>query len=240
MAKPTNFLFENSESGVFLALLKRRSPLMLSSRECFPVKRWQLILAAILLLAWLTPVIRAQKESVTPGNESPVDPKQTTRVVLGNVSGPPGQSIVVPIYFTPAEGIKVGGLELVVDFISANLKFNRLDAAIAAEMANVQLKAETKQGKNDKGVETSTVRITASLPSSPASETGIPSGLLAYLTLQVGDDARPASITLGTTAKATELKTNNPIRNLQVIEAKVDVMVEGDSAPAVVCFFFTH
>ena len=192
-----------------------------------------------MLLAWMKPMALGQAKSATPANDNTVDQKQTTRIAMGSVSGTPGLSVVVPLYINPAEGVQVGSLELVVDFISANLKFNRLDPGMAAEIGKVQVSAEVKQGKNDRGVDTATLKITAAMPSSPEPETGIPSGLLAYLTFRVDDDARSASITLRTTAKANELNTNNPIESLRVVESSVDIL-EGSSPPSVVCFIYSH
>ena len=218
---------------------RMRSRQMITVRECYPLKRCQGIFGVALLLAWMTPLVLGQDKSATPANESTVDQKQRTRIAMGSVSGTPGLSVVVPLYINPAEGVQVGSLELVVDFISANLKFNRLDPGMAAEIGKVQVNAEVKQGKNERGVETSTLTITAAMPASPPPEKGIPPGLLGYLTMRLDDDARSASITLRTTAKASELKTNNPIQNLQVFESRVDVL-EAGSQPMLACFFFTH
>ncbi|OFW13084.1 MAG: hypothetical protein A3H27_19160 [Acidobacteria bacterium RIFCSPLOWO2_02_FULL_59_13] len=203
------------------------------------MRQCKALLAVTMLMAWLAPRSPAQGESGTAGQESEIAPQRTTRITLGSTAATPGTAVVVPIYFTPAEGVQVESLELVVDFISANLKFNRLDPGMAAEIGKVQVNAEVKQGKNERGVETSTLTITAAMPASPPPEKGIPPGLLGYLTMRLDGDARSASITLRTTAKASELKTNNPIQNLQVFESRVDVL-EAGSQPMLACFFFTH
>ena len=130
------------------------------------MRQCKALLGVTMLLAWLAPMALAQGESGTAGKESEIDSKRTTRITLGSTSGTPGTSVVVPIYFTPAEGMQVGSVQLVVDFISANLKFHRLDPGVAAEIGNVQVRAEVKQGKNDRGVDTSTLKITAAMPSS--------------------------------------------------------------------------
>jgi hypothetical protein len=73
----------------------------------------------------------AAQEQPGEAEQAPIDPKVTSRVTLGSSSGTPGTSLVVPIYFTPAEGLQVGRLKLDVNFVSTNLKFSKLDAGIA-------------------------------------------------------------------------------------------------------------
>ena len=139
---------------------------------------------------------------------------------------------------TPAEGTKVGRLKLEVTFVSANMKFEKVERGLAAEMGNVELKSEMKQGKNDKGVETTTVTLQTSFSSEPP-EDGIPGGVLAYITLQVSDQARPAVIALHTVAEVGELGTNKPLKNLRIAESNVQVFAPG-TQPAISCFFFSH
>ena len=168
-----------------------------------------------------------------------IDPKTTTRITLGSSSGTPGTLLVVPIYFTPAEGVQVGRLSLDVNFVSANLKFSKLDRGIAAELGNVDVSTDLQVGENEDGVETTTLSITASIPSEEPSEKGIPAGLLGYLTMRIEEDGRAASITLRTSAEGSTLGSNEPLENLISLDAKVEVLAPG-TEPMVACFFFTH
>ena len=186
-----------------------------------------------LLLGGLVGVTSAQEP------QTPIDPKTTTRVTLGSTSGTPGTSVVVPIYFTPAEGKEVGLIKLGVNFVSRNVKYLRLDAGIAAEIGGVQLQPDAKDAKNEQGLETTTLTIQASFPGPEPPKKGIPAGLLGYLTLQIGEDARPANISLRASAEAAELGTNRPVQDLRAFDAQLEVLAAG-SQPAVVCFFFTH
>jgi hypothetical protein len=204
-----------------------------------------LIFAGLLCLA---PPLRAAQE--TSGKPAPsaaaksdapkkeeFDPKTTTRVTLGSSSGTPGDAVVVPIYFTPAEGARIGTLKIEVSFVSVNLKFEKTDRGIAAEMGEVQLVSDVKDSKNDKGVDTSTLVLRATAPE--AAKTPIPAGLLGYLTLKISDKGRPATIALRTTAEGTELGSSKPLANLKALDAEVEVMAPG-TQPAVACFFFSH
>ena len=171
--------------------------------------------------------------------ETPSDPKSPPRVTLGDSDGNPGGSVVVPVYFAPAEGVEVGELKLEVRFVSRNLKYSRITRGLAAESSNVTIHSELREEKNERGLEVSTLTIVASLPAPKPGQKGIPGGLLGYITLQVNEKSGPANITLRTTATATELETGNVVPNLKVIEGVVNILASG-SEPLISCFFFTH
>lgn len=192
----------------------------------------------MMLFAGLVTLASAQDQTQQAGQEA-IDPKKTTRVTLGSTSGTPGTAVVVPIYFTPAEGKEVGRMKLDVNFVSRNLKFTRLDAGIAAEMGGVDLRPEAKESKNAEGLENTTLAIVASFAGPEPPQKGIPPGLLGYLTFQISENARPANIAMRAAVEAVELGTNKPIEDLRAFDAQVDVLAPG-SEPMVVCFFFTH
>ena len=197
------------------------------------------ILLAGLLPALLVWPARAQDPARRGPANQEVDPQTTTRVTLGGASGTPGTSVVVPIYFTPAQNVEVGRLRLEVTYVSVNLKFSKLDKGIAAELGGVDVQAEMKTGKTDRGLDTQTLTITASFLSPQPPAKGIPPGLLAYLTLAIGQDGRPASIGLRPTAEAAELGADRPVQNLRAFGTQVDVLAPG-TQPLISCFFFTH
>ena len=181
----------------------------------------------------------AQERQDEQADDTAVDPNTTTRVTLGSSSGTPGTMLIVPIYMTPAQGVAVGRLQLGVNFVSANLKFSKLERGIAAEMGNVEISTDLQVGENDDGVETSTLTITASFSSEEPPAEGIPSGLLAYLTLRIEEEGRQATITLRASAEGSELGTNKPLEDLRVVDSTVNVLAPG-TEPIVACFFFTH
>ena len=69
-------------------------------------------------------------------------------------------------------------------------------------------------------LETQTLTITASFLSPDAPKKGIPSGLLAYVTLKISETGRPASITMRPTVEAGELGTNQPVQNLRGVRGQ--------------------
>jgi hypothetical protein len=188
--------------------------------------------SALLAFLWLGSTALAQQAS------QQVDPATTTRVTLGGASGTPGTAVVVPIYFTPANGVAVGRLHLEVTYVSVNMKYSKFDKGIAAELGGVDVAVEVKDGKNDKDLDTQTLTITASFLDPQPPPTGIPSGLLAYVTLSIGTDGRPASIGLRPTIEGT-LVSGGPVPNLRAFPTQVDVLAPG-TQPVLSCFFFTH
>ena len=192
---------------------------------------WCVLFSAVLFVR----AAAAQKAGGKADGKSPS--KTVARVTLGSGSGTPGKSVVVPLYFTPLQGVNVGRLKLKVEFVSANVKFSRIDKGIAADMGKVEVSAELKEGKNAKGVDTSTVTVLAS-PTSESPNNALPQGLLGYLTMQISESARPANIGLHATAESAEPGTNK-LQEVQAVDAKIEVIAPG-SEPMVDCFFFSH
>lgn len=192
------------------------------------------VLRAVLLFAWLGP-LAAQKPSNQARNED-VSDKTATRISLGSTSGTADSSVVVPIYLSPEQG-DIGKLELQISYVSTNMKFAKLSPAMSVEQGNIHLHSEVEHGKNERGVETETLKIVASVEE--FAKIGIPPGLLGYLTLRISQNGLPGSIPLLTNATATQLGTNQPFSNVKTVDAQVEVLAPG-SQPLVTCFFFTH
>lgn len=184
-------------------------------------------LLALLLVA---SAARAQGQQAADEN--------STRVTLGGTSGTPGNGVVVPVYFTPQRGVAVGRLHLEVTYVSLNLKYSKLDKGIAAELGGVDVAIEVKEGKNAKDLETQTLIIDASFLEQPPPATGIPSGLLAYITLNISMEGRPASISLTPKVEGS-LVSGEPVPDLRAVASQVDVLAPG-TQPLISCFFFTH
>jgi hypothetical protein len=198
------------------------------------------VLAAVIAMLWLHAGLRAEQQTQKAGKASEEDAKPTTRITVGNTTGSPGDMIVVPIYLSPAPGVEVGGLTLDISYVSVNLQFAKLDAGVTPGMDKVDLRSEVKEAKNEKGVETQTLRITGSLSSPEPPQKGISAGLLAYVTMKISEKGRTVSIALRGSAQATELGNNRPIQNLKVSDGTVDVVSPGVAEPMTTCFFFTH
>jgi len=145
--------------------------------------------------------------------------------------------VVLPIYFSPEQGVEVGSVRLLVTFPSANLKFEKLERGATAR--NVGLTSEVHFGKNDQGVSTATLTVIATVASSEPSAKGISAGMLGTLTMRISDTARHGVIALRTAAEAMDLETNKPLQNVRAAGARVEVAWV-DAPPSVTCFFFSH
>ena len=189
------------------------------------------VLVAARLMA-LTPLF-----AIASAQEAEINVQKTTRITLGKTSGQPEQVALVPIYFTPPESIPVGRVRLQVTFVSANVKFDKVEAGPAGDNGRVKFSAEVATAKNANGIDTSTMTILAEL--SDPSATSISRGLLAYLGLRVGPNARPATITLTTSAEASRPGSSDPLPDVRAFGAELEVQAP-NSGPMVVCFFFTH
>lgn len=166
-------------------------------------------------------------------------PKSGPKLTLGDSDGAPGGSVVVPIYFRPSETVEVGKVKVEITFVSKNLKYSTLKKGLATESGNVDVHAELKEGKTEKGLENSTLSIEATVPQGKAGQKGMPAGLLGYITFKVNETAGPANITLRTTGSAVELASNKPVQTFQTVDSQVDILASG-SEPLYSCFFFNH
>lgn len=169
--------------------------------------------------------------------QPPVDPKTTTRITLGSASGEPNASVVVPIYFTPAEQAPVAQATISITFVSKNMKFSKVDLGAAAELGNVEIKTEATEGKNDQGLETTTLTVFAGVQEGSGKE--LPSGLLGYVSFNILPTAVPANISLRAEASARLASGGAPAMDVRAFGAQVEVLAEGEGG-MVACFFFTH
>jgi hypothetical protein len=195
------------------------------------------LVIASLLMAGSVTAAAAQDTNKDTGGEG--GQKIAPHLTLGDSDGSPGGNIVVPIYFAPSEAVEVGELKFDINFVSRNLKYSSVKRGLAAESGNVDVHADLKEGKNDKGLEASTLTVVAAIAQPKPGQKGIPGGLLGYITLNVSDKAGPANITLRVTAQASELGTKKPVPSLKTTDGQVDILAAG-SEPLVSCFFFSH
>lgn len=204
-------------------------------------RRKAMRLLVLSAMAWLAPFnlglqARQSAEGAAPA-APPIDPKKTTRLTLGSTSGTPGTSVVVPIYFTPAEEEPVGQVKLDVNFVSKNLKYAKLDLGAAAEIGELEIVTESKDGKNDQGLETTTLSLRAAVRGGTGKP--VPSGLIGYLTLNILETAVPANISLRAAAEAVKAGNAGPAGDVRAFGAQVEVLAPGTEG-TVACFFFTH
>jgi hypothetical protein len=169
--------------------------------------------------------------------------QSVTRISVGDASAAPGESVVVPITFEPAENAKVREVKLTIDYRSAHLEFLRMDRGPASDPARVDLRLQDLTTAGEGRQQYSKLTIVASLvpalqpqPLGAPAE-GISGGRLAELSFRI-DDEGDSAIYLDSTASVTEVGSNTPLasRNVQAREGVIYVLTPGGLG----CFFFTH
>lgn len=170
--------------------------------------------------------------------EPEIDIETTTRVTLGKSAAQPNETALIPIYLVPPKSIPISRVKFNVTFVSANVKFDKVEPGPIIDVGKVKFSTEVSLGKNENGVETSTVTVVGEVPEQSAE--GLPAGLFVYLSLRLSAEARPANITLRTSAsEATRLGSAEPLPDVRTFDAQLEVQAPGYS-PTVVCFFFNH
>lgn len=168
--------------------------------------------------------------------EPEINIETTTRVTLSKTAAQPGETALVPVHFIPPKSIPVGRLKLQVTFVSVNAKFEKVEYGPVADPGTVRFHSQTTPGKNESGVETSTVTVVAEATGPSAT---LPEGLLAYLTLRLSAEARPALITLRAAAEASRPGSDELLTDVRAYDAQLEVQAPGYT-PTAVCFFFSH
>jgi hypothetical protein len=165
-------------------------------------------------------------------------PPPAPRVAVGEISGTPGSSLMLPLYYTPDPKVPVKDISVEVEFVSNTLKFEKLSPGVAAEETGATVKGSVVEGKpDDKGIARSKLTITASLPADKATA-GLPDGLLAYLLFQVSLEAKPFAIRMVTKVNSANDPQSKPVKvNAQNGLVTLEMM---DMMPEATCFFFTH
>jgi len=170
-----------------------------------------------------------------PKEEPPPPPP---RVAVGEITGTPGSSLMLPLYYTPDPKMPVKDVTVEVEFVSNTLKYEKLSPGVAAEESGATVKGSVTEGKpDDKGIARSKLTVTASLPADKA-KAGLPDGLLAYLLFQVSLEAKPFAIRMVTKVNSATDPAAKPVK---VNAQNGLVMLENmDMMPEATCFFFTH
>jgi hypothetical protein len=164
-------------------------------------------------------------------------------VSLAEITGTPGASLMVPLYFTPDPKTPLRSISVDVSYVANSLRFQKASLGAAAETAKVDIKTDVTEGQpDDKGVKRATLNVTATL-SGQTPATGLPDGLLAYLLFEISLEAKPFAVKMATSVKSAEALSTppKPVDVAQIgHEDGVVVVTALDVMPEATCFFFTH
>ena len=182
-----------------------------------------------------------QQESSAESEQREAPSKNVPRVSLGNITGSPGASLMVPLYYTAAPNLPLRSIAVELDYVGNHLKFQKASRGTIAEKVGADVSTTLTEGAPDgKGLIQSKVRIDVALVEKEPQE-GIPEGLLAFLLFRVTPDAKPFAIRLNTSVTLAEDLQNPPKKVAQVASESGLVVVQlADVIPEATCFFFTH
>ena len=189
----------------------------------------------------IQPEASANSALQSSAEESQDSEESTPRVSVGEITGSPGSSLMVPLYYTADPNVPLRSLTVEIDYVSNNLEFNKASRGVVTEQVNADVTSTLTDGTPDEdGITRSKLQIATSLTEANPQE-GIPSGLLAFLLFRINPEARPFAIRLNTEVVLAEDTQTPPQQVAQVAATPGLVVVElADILPEATCFFFTH
>ena len=209
----------------------------ISFQECYwdflgrPILRdfFRIVVLFTLILVTGTEVLHsAQKGS-----------EKSTRVTLGNVSGPAKGKVMVPLYLTPAsEELRLGSISAAIGFDSKMVSFVRAESGFLLEAADGTFHAEVK-----KGAESSTHSVllleiaTKGEPQKPIKE-----GLVLTVAFQIAPDAAVGSKVNLDFEKLSAGDLSTPPKVIEPLSGQkgiIEILLP-ETLPYVACFFFSH
>jgi len=169
-------------------------------------------------------------------------PGPVPRISLSEITGSPGASLMVPLYYTPDPKQPLRSLTVEIDFVSNHLKFQKASRGVIPDDMGADITANVTDGAPDakSGIVRSKLRVAVSL-TDKNSPKGLPDGLLAYLLFNVTTDAKPFTIKLNPTVVSAE-DLHAPPRKMAKFSATPGIVVVEvpDLLPEATCFFFSH
>lgn len=163
------------------------------------------------------------------------------RISLDKITGTPGASLMVPLYYTPDPNNPLRSLVVDIDYVSNHLKFQKISRGVFPEDMNVDLAANSTDRTPDaKGAVHSKLHVSVGIADKDAKK-GLPDSLIAFLLFQVTMDAKPFSIKLTPTFASAEDIHTPPKNVAKIATVPGTVVVEiPDLMPEATCFFFSH
>ncbi len=204
------------------------------------------LLAAVLaatapLLSGLLPEANAKSALQGSAEETQDSAETVPSVSVGEITGTPGASLMLPLYYTADPNVPLRSLTIEIDYVSNNLEFNKASRGVVTEKVGADVTATLIDGTPDEnGLTRSKLQIATSLVEQNPQE-GIPSGLLAFLLFRISPEAKPFAIRLNTRVVSAEDLQSPPQKVTQIAATPGLVVVElADVLPEATCFFFTH
>ena len=167
------------------------------------------------------------------------DSEESTRVALGNVSGPPKTKVMVPLYLTPASGdLRVGSISAAIGFDSKMVSFIKAEKGFLLEGAEGTVRSEIQKGAE--GSNHSVLLLDLSTRGEPRKS--FKEGLLVTLTFEVAPQAVPGKKVTLEFEKASAEDLSTPPQNIEPLSTHNGIIeiLPSDALPYVPCFLFSH
>jgi hypothetical protein len=158
--------------------------------------------------------------------------QESTRINVGFASAKPSDEIDIPLTFSGAEGSSANSLSAHVSFPSNILTFTTAERALAAELADAEVKATASPDKDNKELSVLDVNITG--------KSCIKPGIVAYMKFKVNKDAQKGELKLDLLDSSAKGCEDKPLELAKGDSGSVTLFNMDEEIPVVGCFFFTH
>ncbi len=158
--------------------------------------------------------------------------QETTRINMGFASAKPTDLIDIPVTFSGSEGVQANSLLLHVSFPKDTLTYESVERALAAELADAEVKTTVADDKSDKTLGVVEVNVVG--------KTAIKPGIVAYVKFRVAKDAKKGEIKLGMLDSSAKGADGSPVELAKGDDGNVTLFNMDEEIPVIGCFFFTH
>jgi len=222
-------LSEKRISGIWLAA---------TLLTCWSIAGSQTLVAGPMLLQEAGPKSGEKPDAKSESADSGTVP----RISLDNITGSPGASLMIPLYYTPDPKQPLRSVAVEIDYVSNHLKFEKASRGVILDDVAADITTDVSDGAPDAktGVVRSKLRAAVSVKDKKPQK-GLPEGLLVYLLFNVTLDAKPFTFKLTPIVVSDEDLHDPPrkIANIGAVPGTVVVEVP-DILPEATCFFFSH
>src|SRR5688572_20867640 len=122
------------------------------------------------------------------GAAGAVQAQESTRINVGFASAKPTDLIDIPVTFSGGESAQASSLAVQVSFPKEVLTYESVERALAAELADAEIKATVADDASDKSLAVVNVGIEGKSPIKP--------GIVAYVKFRVSKEAKKGEVQL--------------------------------------------
>jgi hypothetical protein len=157
--------------------------------------------------------------------------------ILGTVSGDPGTTVGIPLYFNIGGGKPIRSAHVEVEFVSNSVKFVKADKGAASAVQDFDVTVDSKDlPPDDKKITRTQLTIDFAVKDADPKKS-LPGGLLSFLNFNVPTDAKSFSIELNPQAVSAK---DSAMAAVKVRGEAGKIIIALPDEPMAGCFFFAH